>query len=107
MKNVRTYIILVIIGLLPINAFSAQTNFGNITKIKAFGSQAYVWVDGLNDPNQCNSTPTGKVRLYWTTENSDRYWSLLLAAQMSGKKVSFDGTCVSSLLSINAVWLES
>ncbi len=86
-------------------AFSTQTAYGTITLIKAFESQAYIYVDGLNDPFGCDNTTL--VRFYWTVENVDRLWSLLLAAQMSGKKVSFEGECVAGALAATGIYLES
>jgi len=86
-------------------AHAQQTTYGKITSIKAFSSQAYVYVEGMGDPFNCGNA--GMARFYWTTPESDKLWSMLLAAQMSGKEVSFEGTCVSGRLSIEAIYLKS
>ena len=90
-------------------ANAAQTNYGPITKIKAFSSQAYIYVSGMGDNFSCasgGSTPGELARFYWTTTQADKLWSMILAAQMSGKDVSFEGTCASGLLSIETVYIK-
>jgi len=90
------------------SANAAKTNYVKISEIKAFGSQAYIYVEGLNDTNNCGSTDVSPfVRFYWTTANADKLWSMLLAAQMAGKEVAFDGGCTSNYLDINTVYIKS
>ncbi len=90
--------------LLVNNVSAAQTSYGTITGIKAFSSQAYIYTDGVNDAFGCGSL--GMSRFYWNIENADRLWSLLLAAQMAGKQVSFEGSCVSGKLAISAIYVK-
>lgn len=87
-----------------------QTTYGSINKIKAFQSQAYIYVSKMGDPFECasgGSTPGELARFYWTAVQADKLWSILLAAQMSGKKVSFEGSCVAGLLSIEMVYIKN
>jgi len=87
------------------NANATQTNYGKITLIKSTTVQAYIYVEGLNDPFGCGNNTF--VRFYWGTTESNKLWSMILAAQMSGKQVSFEGTCVSGFLAANAVYVSS
>jgi len=106
MKNLLLFILVNFLVCLTANA--SPTNYVKITEIKAFGSQAYIYVEGLNDSNNCGSTAlSSMVRFYWSTANVDKLWSILLAAQMAGKEVAFDGSCVSNYLSINTVNIKS
>ena len=102
-KNLLFALALNLILVSHVNA--AQTTFGTITQIKAFASQAYIYVDGVDDAFNCGSSD--RVRLYWNNENVDRFWSLLLAAQVANKQVSFEGNCVSGLLTISAIYIKS
>lgn len=87
------------------NSIAEKTTYGAITEIKAFDSQAYISVEGINDPNDCGSS--SRVRFYWTTPQADKLWSMILAAQMAGKEVAFDGACVGGYLSILQIYLKS
>ncbi len=100
-----TYIFFVLSSFYACNTIAAKTTYGTITEIKAFDSQAYISVEGINDPNQCGNS--SRVRFYWTLAQADKLWSMLLAAQMSGKQVAFDGECVSGNLAIKQIYLKS
>ncbi len=106
MKIKRYASIFIILNLfLSCGANAEKTSFGTIKEIKAFDSQAYISVVGIDDPNECgNST---RIRFYWTTPQADKLWSMLLAAQMAGKEVAFDGECVGGNLSIQQLYLRS
>jgi len=87
------------------SANATQTNYGKITLIKSTTVQAYIYVEGLDDPFGCGNNTF--VRFYWGTTESKKLWSMILAAQMSGKQVSFEGTCASGFLAANAVYVAS
>ncbi|NQZ12985.1 MAG: hypothetical protein HRT35_38055 [Algicola sp.] len=90
------------------NAHAAQTAYGKITHIKATGGQAYIYISGLNDPMNCGGASTSTlVRLYWSTPQADKLFSMVMSAQMAGKRVSFEGTCVSGYLSAKTVYIET
>ena len=104
------YALTILFFCLASSVHAAQTNYGQITKIKAFNSQAYIYVSDMGDNFDCASggtTPGALARFYWTTTQADKLWSMLLAAQMSGKEVSFEGSCVSGLLSIETVYIKN
>lgn len=105
MKNKLLTLLILITCAFSQSSYSAMTNFVTITSTKVNSSQAYIFVSGMNDNNNCGNPSF--ARLYWASENVDRFWSLLLAAQMAGKKVAFDGTCVSSYLSITSIIVKS
>jgi hypothetical protein len=96
---------LVLFSFYIAKAEATQTNFGLITQIKATNSQAYIYVQGLDDPFGCGSSSF--VRFYWTTSEADKLWAMILSAQMAGKNVSFEGTCVSGNLSANIVYIQN
>ncbi len=104
--NCQKLLFIFIINIFLIGGVSAaQTSYGTITQIKAFGSQAYIYVVGVNDAYSCGSSD--RVRLYWNNANADRFMSIILAAQMANKQVSFEGNCVSGLLAISAIYVKS
>ncbi len=87
------------------SASALQTSWGEIVQIRATSaSQAYIYVSGLDDPFGCGSTSF--VRFYWSNSNADKLWSLVLAAQMAKKQVSFAGSCVSGYLSATIVYVR-
>ncbi|MFL0803292.1 MAG: hypothetical protein K6L81_06215 [Agarilytica sp.] len=53
MSMIRKILLGLMLILVVPNAFSAQTTYGKITLIKTFESQAYIYVEGLNDPFGC------------------------------------------------------
>jgi hypothetical protein len=87
------------------SAYALKTAPGKIIKMKAQANKAFVYVPGLNDPFNCGNTDLAVLQ--WSTAGSDKLWSMLLAAQMYGKRVSFEGSCQAGRLSIEAVYLKS
>ncbi len=110
---IKKYFIAVVVlffGAMNSACATKTTEFGSITSIRAFDSQAYVYMSGMDDAFGCasgGSDASSMVRFYWTITNADKLWSMLLAAQMSGKEVAFEGTCASGYLSVEAVSLKS
>ncbi|MBL1261323.1 MAG: hypothetical protein COB33_012420 [Thiotrichaceae bacterium] len=106
--NLKKYllVIAVILNFMLLSSANAmQTTYGKITLIKAFDSQAYVYVSGLNDPFGCGNSSF--VRFYWGDGYKKQLWSIVLAAQLSGKEVSFEGSCVSGYLSVTSVYMRN
>ena len=87
------------------NLYAAKTNYVSISEIKAVESQAYLYINGLVDSNNCGSSTL--VRFYWSTHNADKLWAMILSAQMANKMIAFDGKCVGGSLSLSTIYLKS